>query len=590
MQTEKTSKPNRAKIAYMILIVMALICFASFAHAENMDIKYYSATTGALLANTSVSGNVTLPNATMNIKIYSSDSKFRITANSVYPQLELNTSSRDFNKSNQTYDGDFGLNNSGKQYIVKDAYAFNLTPSMASTYDIAFNVSGLGIAASDTYVKIFKTGFDFATNQSNTTNATELSITTSGDWATATTTSFSAFFIAEDHCYNSVQDEDETGTDCGGASCSACSVYVPTGGGGGGGGGSSRRDVADTYVITPSNTTQTLVVKKDDKINVVFNGESNYMHVKDVTANSILLWFDGTIYYHTLTLGESKIIGIRSLFANDIVVDLNAIEDGQATISIKLYSKPVRLFPFLSSTARETAEVPQAPTAPPAAAITPAPGTGQAPAGPTEETPVILESPVDIWTIVLATAFVIVLLGGIAVFRRKHLALDKPPAAIRTGLEKESISETELPPTTTQSRPVLTIKPDGKQAETKPASQPVSQAAEQKPKLSETKMKELEKYIYHALSEGFREEPIRMVLEKKGWPDEAVDSVFRKVEHVEKHFAIEGLHRVDPNAIIAARKAVRTLMDKKISKEQIKQAFARKGWSKEQIETIFEKI
>ena len=55
------------------------------------------------------------------------------------------------------------------------------------------------------------------------------------------------------------------------------------------------------------------------------------------------------------------------------------------------------------------------------------------------------------------------------------------------------------------------------------------QEPEQRVVISKAKKLELEKYIFHAFSLGFKEHRVRSALLAKGWPKQVVDEVFREI-------------------------------------------------------------
>jgi hypothetical protein len=141
------------------------------------------------------------------------------------------------------------------------------------------------------------------------------------------------------------------------------------------------------------------------------------------------------------------------------------------------------------------------------------------------------ESPIGIWTIIFSIVFVIFLVGSVALYRARLHRLEKPPTVTRTGLEAIGLPETSsdaskpAPLLLKEEKPVAEPKqPQIKHEEPKPVVKPAEI------RISAAKTLELERYIFHAYSLGFKESQVRKVLIEKGWPESAVDKVLSQVK------------------------------------------------------------
>jgi hypothetical protein len=143
---------------------------------------------------------------------------------------------------------------------------------------------------------------------------------------------------------------------------------------------------------------------------------------------------------------------------------------------------------------------------------------------PAAEEVEVPQSPIDLWTILAGIAFVILIIGGVALYRSKLNNLVQPPTVTGTGLPPSeiSVSAGAAPSHPAQeavaaaaSKPLVIEKPKEEEV------QYVQLTVEQK--------LELEKFVFHALSQGFSEEAVAGSLIKKGWPKGNVDEIMQEV-------------------------------------------------------------
>lgn len=499
-------KMNKHAASRMIVFLFITIAFASLASAENMT-YIYRAPNGEILAQnhtgTASQVNVTLPNMSWNIDLINRDGWLNISIASVnhtaFPVLDIRA--RNITLSDETYNGSFGMN-SNYRYYSKYGYAFNITQLDASkSYTVSFDYISIGGMS---YPNIFKCDYDFAANLSDTTNCTLLSTSTNNGKAYAGASGFSSFFLTEDTCVNR----------CGGP-CPACPPSG-TGGGGGGGGGGAR---GPTIVfVKPKPEGATVQVYQGDELVVVYKGAEYHYRINKVGSFEVSLKSLADYSTTDISLGTSKDMTL----SGDVVKLSMHVSNNWAMLTFTSVEKSAFSFNLLPPKPKAAATPTGGQATAPAQiqVVTPATTQGaetpvQIPA-PAEEIP-IPESPIGLWTIIFAVVFVIILVGGIALYRSRLLRLDKPPTVTRTGLE-----ETGLPETSSNfSEPVLISKPAQVAQVAKPVEEP-----KRNYHMSHEKELELEKYVFHAYSLGFTEEQVCQALLDKGWPRQLVDKVF----------------------------------------------------------------
>jgi hypothetical protein len=492
----------------MLVFILLLAALASFAAAENLTYVYTAVSSDDTLAENETyipsEVNVTLPNTSLNLDLINNDSTFKITIPNMdidsYP--ELNIIAREAIPANQNYGGSVGLTSGSYRYIVKDAYAFNITELTSESYTVTFNYSGMGSIDP----VIFKCYFNFTTNTSNTSNCTQLTTTSTNNLAYATTTGFSAFFLTDDEC---------EGT-CGGI-CPACSTGGPGGGGGGGGGGLGGPKI---IYVTPTIEGESVRVIQGDELIVKFKGEEYHFRVVSVGHLKVQLKDLQSYLTYDLKFAETKTMGLTSFFAKEITIDMH-VSNQFAILTFKIYERPKLSIPLLPPAPRQPRPTPEEIVVQRPPAVTTTPTTPAV--TPTAEAPPeipVPESPIGIWTIIFIIVFVIFLVGGLALYRARLHRLEKPPTVTRTGLEASGLPETS----SEASKPAPVLKPETGPAvveKTKP-TKPVKIPHEQK--------LVLEKYIFHAFSMGFNKAQVSKALVDKGWPKEVVEKVLEEIK------------------------------------------------------------
>jgi len=510
----------------MIVMVLLLLASASMASAENIT-YVYKTLDGDVLSENSTGNNptviVTLPDTTWNLDMLSKDAKFKaaftLLNSTTYPTLDI--SSRTANLSIQDYDSPrLGLSNLNSRYLVKYAYALNISQLASSQYTVTIDTSGV----SDP--RLFNCTFDYTLNKTNTASCTLLASANTGSPITATLTGFASFFLAEDYCAGK----------CGVGVCAACTQNVPSGGGGGGGGGGGSGGSPKTIYVTPTPEGVSIQVFQGDNVIVQYNNVDYPFKVKSIANfQASLLPLNSAISYD-VTLGSEKRIGLTSILSDDIGVSMH-ISNKFAVLTFRTIEKKAFSFPLLPAKPRTPTQSQQVPSA----------GPVQTTARPTvpitqpvTEAPVALddiqlpESPINMWTILFALVFIIFLVGSIALYRARLHHLEKPPTVTRTGLESAGLPETS----TEGSRPSPLFSEEKEAVvEAKPeVKEPVKEKIEQKPVkpsrpvvITKAKKLELEKYIFHVLGQGFKESQVKKVIKEKGWPEELVDNIFEEI-------------------------------------------------------------
>jgi hypothetical protein len=194
-----------------------------------------------------------------------------------------------------------------------------------------------------------------------------------------------------------------------------------------------------------------------------------------------------------------------------------------AVLTFKTIERPTFSFPLLPPRPRVPATE-EAAALPAAPAPRPTPTAAPSPAAPSPEELQVPESPIGIWTIVAALVFVIFLVGGIALYRVRLHHLEKPPTVTRTGLEPDGLPETS----SKGSEPAPVLKQGTVEKgipEKKPEAKP-----ERSVEISKAKKLELEKYIFHAYSLGFKDAQVSKALIEKGWPKQVVEQILKEIK------------------------------------------------------------
>ena len=147
-------------------------------------------------------------------------------------------------------------------------------------------------------------------------------------------TGFSSYTTREASCADGVQNQGETGVDCGGP-CSACSSGGSPGGGGGGGGGGGSG--AKSYEISINQITNgyTQVLAAGDKILFNISSESHSLTVDKTSDTYVNLAIRSSLVNVTLYFGQEEKFNLTSPNYYDFYVKLNNIINNKANITIK---------------------------------------------------------------------------------------------------------------------------------------------------------------------------------------------------------------------------------------------------------------
>ena len=584
-----------------MLVLFILLVLAFSVGGETIHLEYKRPSDNLLINSTTTdqSVNITLPSTGLNLDIENENRTFKVTVPDIDVGLvpELNVSVRDINLSE--IDNETLALGSSRRYRPVLGYAFSIDneDDVNSTYTVAFNYSGLSVSYELT---VFKLGYNFTSNTTEYNTSTiyveDLDLSVSNNIASFTADSFSNFILAQD-----------------------TSVPIPTGGSGGSGGGGGGSGGSHSLItVIPTLEGAPVTAPVNTIFNVIYEGHTYQVQFIFANGHYVKLKSLETGDYWTSVTGFPQKMDIDASGSDDMDVTLVDLNPRDATFVFTLL-QGVRLRdipPPATPTSRATQSAEQVPTTPTA----PGPTTPTIPAiTPTPEQPQPLpESPISLWAVLLGLLFIIVLVGGIAVYRR-HLSMDKPPAAIRTGLGRP-LSETELPPTTSEeprSVPTLipapvekkkesfiekvedTIKEDVEKVEhlfEKKESKPLQpdlqpemlEHPEHKLSVSEEKVKILEKYLYHGLAEGFKPIQMRAVLLKKGWPEDVVDHVLDHIDYTDTHIESHDLHL--HTEVKEAINPVKQLLENGFDEAHIREGLRRKGWKPEQIDDLFSKI
>ncbi len=504
------------KLTTILAFILLALALAVSASAENLT-YIYTAFDDSIITQGSTNAenphNVTLPNTTWDLELINNDSKFTISLEDLnhtdYPIL--NITARHINLSNQSYDGSVGRDGNLFRYLVDYGYAFIIDQWTDLPYTVTFDSSVLA-------PRVLKCTFDLSNETADVSSCIMIGSAYSGS-----STNFSAFFIAEDHCANSIQDYLETGTDCGSV-CPACPTDTGIGGTGGGGGGGGAFGGPDILYVTPTIVGASVQVYQGNELIVQHGGEDYHFRVVSVKAGVVQIKSLATYATYDINLGDIKTLGLTSSTGQSVTVEM-FVSDHFGLLTFKIVERPGFSFDLLPpgsvSRASPTGEVTGGlPTVPQA----PAP-----PIAPTEpRVPQELElpeSPIDIWTILASILFVIFLVGGVALYRVRLHRLEKPPTVTRTGLETDGLPETS----SEVSRPAPTLRQlMEEKAKRTPPPEPEPVRLERPKTLSKQKELEVQKYVFHAFSSGFTEAQVRQALIDTGWPAEIVDWVLQQ--------------------------------------------------------------
>lgn len=513
------NKNIRAMLAFMF-IALVLASFALFASAEDVTYTYSTQNDEVLATDTVAVPNtviVNLPDTTWKLDMINNNSKFKVhvaTLNRT-DAPQLNIKAREVNLSNQTYDSTVGVDSG--TYRVKYGYAFNVSELGSKTYTATLDYSGYSVSNP----VMIKCDFDFISNQTDISTCQKLTTTshdTTNDLISASATGFSSFFIAHD---------------------TTSPVQPPSGGGGGGGGGGgSTLGGPKLIYVTPTPEGDSVKVFQGDELIILYEDGEYHFRVDSVGHWKVTLKSLATYMPYEIKLGDFRTLGLKSFLSRDVEVSMY-VSNEFAMLTFKTISTPRFSIPLLAprartATAEEAEEIESA--GQPAAVYTPRPttptttGAGAGEEG-VQETQ-IPESPINLWTILIAMVLVIFLLGGVALYRARLHHLEKPPTVTRTGLESSGLPEISSEDSE-PARPLTqanTKMPGGKVPEKKLVVEKQISKPAVPMIISTTKKLELEKYIFHAYSLGFTELQVKKALLEKGWPGNVIDAIIKEIK------------------------------------------------------------
>jgi hypothetical protein len=482
----KTKMNIRLCILFLLALVLLLPSVSAF---YNISYTYYNAGGDVMLADGWTDGekNVTLPEISWDVYLKSDDDMFEILLEDINHSYDptFNIEAREVTGAELD---EFETNNAG--YDVQRAFAFNISEYVGRPYKVLFDYTGISNPA------LFKCPYDFVSDDADTTNCEQLSTADAGSLKMyASTTNFSIFFLTEDQ---------------------TAAVSPPSGpsgsGGGGGGGGDGEGKIV---YVTPTEEGETVTVYSGDELIVIYDEEEYHFRVTKVGSTTTQLKNLATYYVHEIEIGENFRLGLESFFADDVRISMH-ITNKFAMLTFRISPRRTSLFSLLPPRPRTTTpvEAPSTPRAPPTAtAPTPAPTPEPEPVQELQ----MPESPITLWTIIAAIVFVALLVGGVALYRYRLHNLAKPPTVTRAGLppSAESTSTGAAPVHLSSEEKLVIEKPE-------PEELPYM-------KLNIEQKLELEKFVFHALSQGFNDGQIRDALIKKGWPEGNVEEVMKEV-------------------------------------------------------------
>lgn len=288
--------------------------FANITHTLNLNsteslyINYLNPDDGSSISNYSASGyNYTkLPNTLLDLEITNKNQSFKIKIPSLNLSSTdgLNISARNISFDDITNNSlNLGQNTSYK-YMIKYGYVLEIVNSSSLNKQIMviFNYSNLNISRPNG-LSIFKAPYDISTEiidfASGGFETTYYDNSKNIAWINVT--SLSIFLLTYNRCLDGIKNGDETGVDCGGSSCSACSsqsLGTSSGGGGGGGRGGGAPEYEESNIL--ESMTQLW--------NVVNAGEIITMKVKniDIIITEVSVFVKNSLNNVKLTISSLK--------------------------------------------------------------------------------------------------------------------------------------------------------------------------------------------------------------------------------------------------------------------------------------------
>jgi uncharacterized membrane protein YgcG len=531
---------NGYRMFILLAVAMFILLQGVFA-AENITYTYRTSDDSVVLASNwtdQYMTNVTLPNISWNLELQNNDSMFKILFNSLnhsdYGVFDLEASRID--TGSQSYQGAFG-ETSDYDYIVYYGYGFNASQFTDAQYMITLDYSPY-YPSDITAPVIFKCPFDFVAGQADTSNCSMLSTTVNvaQKKAIAYATNFSSFFLTQ---Y---------------VGSSGGSGNAVTGGGGGSGGSADGGDNRIVYV-TPTPEGASVQVYDGDELIIQFGGEEYHFRVVDVSHLKVKLKNLASYITHEINIGDNFRLGLKSYFSDDVRISMHVSNQfAMLTFTIPEKSSPVySLNPpakRTTPTGSQVSEPVEVVSKPSTSASRPRVEQPAQPSGQVE----LPDSPIDIWTIIIAFVFALLLIGGVAAYRYGLFDHIKPPTVTGTGQppsegyisagaapSRNLTSQEEITEEVTRQGSEVSLQEE--ESEVLPQAQEEKLVIERKgPKVEEELLEEkpyvkldlaqkldLEKFVFHALSQGFTEKQITDALLKKGWSRLNIEEILGEV-------------------------------------------------------------
>jgi hypothetical protein len=370
------------------------------------------------------------------------------------------------------------------------------------------------------------------------------------------------------------------------------------GGGGGGGGGKPSEEV--------------LFVKDGGYDRVDLRARSN----QEVTFS-----YSGVDYRYRLTLINPVFVMLKSLLTSesrmllliepvyydfdkdgysDAVLIYSGFESNSAVLSVRYLEHVERPFVSMPISKRwgvpsPLPEIGEEVVAPPLAIL-------PEEVAPVAEIPraVAPVSPVTFWSFAGFSLLLLLLVGGVALYRYRGYLLPKHVEPVV--VSEEVMQRVELPPV---RLPKDVIEQEVEEAEieaerldsvlarifVRSAEEKRAEKLRKSKMISEDKRVQLEGFISGVFERGFAESKVRRILLERGWPADAVDSAVLKVksslESAGKSDVGLGAHELESGR---GERAVQRLLKKGLTKGEIRAGFIRKGWKPKDIDRILENI
>jgi hypothetical protein len=144
-------------------------------------------------------------------------------------------------------------------------------------------------------------------------------------------TSFSVYSSEETPtCLDGIQNQGETGVDCGGP-CDACST------GSSGGGGGSRGSLIKTYTITDTQIREgyTNILAKGDRMNFSLDSENHSLEIKSILGTLVNITLNSNPINFLISVNETKKFDFNSDSIYDLMVKLNSIDNNKINLTIQ---------------------------------------------------------------------------------------------------------------------------------------------------------------------------------------------------------------------------------------------------------------